>query len=194
MTQELERFAFGDLNLGVIFNEASRYGYMGPEFKAMWFVAEIAASRYLSSTLTESYLSVENNRKALLSEEFRMRQNYRKHNAHVIATVPKENLLVWNLKEGWEPLCNFLNKPIPDVPIPHDNKTGDVEYIQKYFLEQPLFKKAGNTMMMYLAADLVKISLLGYCAYKTYQTNGQWLQTKLDFVSQNIKPLLKIKS
>ena len=37
-----------------------------------------------------------------------------KHNCHVIATVPKENLLVWDLKEGWEPLCKFLNKPIPD--------------------------------------------------------------------------------
>ena len=90
----------------------------------------------------------------------------------MIATVPKENLLVWDLKEGWEPLCKFLNKPIPDQerkqngflelasdwlrassdrhhfdiffiskkPIPHDNKTGDAEYIQKYFLEAPLFK------------------------------------------------------
>ena len=37
-----------------------------------------------------------------------------KHNCHVIATVPKEDLLVWDLKEGWEPLCKFLNKPIPD--------------------------------------------------------------------------------
>ena len=32
----------------------------------------------------------------------------------MIATVPKEDLLVWDLKEGWEPLCKFLNKPIPD--------------------------------------------------------------------------------
>ena len=36
-----------------------------------------------------------------------------KHNMYVINTVPKENLLVWNLKDGWEPLCKFLNKPIP---------------------------------------------------------------------------------
>ena len=32
---------------------------------------------------------------------------------YVINTVPKENLLVWNLKDGWEPLCKFLGKPIP---------------------------------------------------------------------------------
>jgi hypothetical protein len=25
--------------------------------------------------------------------------------------------------EGWEPLCKFLNKPIPDEPFPHLNDT-----------------------------------------------------------------------
>jgi len=38
----------------------------------------------------------------------------------VIATVPKEDLLVWDLKEGWEPLCKFLNKPIPDQERKND--------------------------------------------------------------------------
>ncbi len=28
---------------------------------------------------------------------------------HVIATVPKDKLLVHNSKQGWEPLCKFLN-------------------------------------------------------------------------------------
>ena len=68
------------------------------------------------------------------SEKEFLKQCYRKHNTYIINTVPKENLLVWNLKEGWEPLCKFLNKPIPSGPIPHDNKTGDVEYIKKVFL------------------------------------------------------------
>jgi len=193
MKQEIERFGFGDFNMGAILNEASRYGYMGPEFKAMYDVGVIICSRYLSPALTETYWSVENNKKAILSDEFRLRQGYRKHNCHVIATVPKEDLLVWDLKEGWEPLCKFLNKPIPDQPIPHDNKTGDAEYIKKYFLEAPLFQNAGNTMMKYFALDVVKISIFGYCAYKTYQTNGEWLQTKIDFVSQKIAPLIKKK-
>jgi len=104
----------------------------------------------------------------------------------VIATVPKENLLVWDLKEGWEPLCKFLNKPIPDQPIPHDNKTGDVEYVQKHLHQSRLMKNAKNTMMKYLVLDLVKISIFGYCAYKTYCTNGKWLQTKISFISEKI--------
>ena len=26
-------------------------------------------------------------------------------------TVPPEKLLIFNVKQGWEPLCNFLNLP-----------------------------------------------------------------------------------
>lgn len=32
--------------------------------------------------------------------------------------VPEDRLLIWNLKDGWEPLCKFLGKPIPNTPIP----------------------------------------------------------------------------
>jgi hypothetical protein len=43
----------------------------------------------------------------------------------VKADVPPENLLVFNVKEGWDPLCNFLNAPVPNKPFPHlnDRKT-----------------------------------------------------------------------
>ena len=55
-----------------------------------------------------------------------------KHNLYVKSVVPKEDLLIWNLKDGWEPLCTFLSKEIPDEPIPHDNKTGDLEFLRNY--------------------------------------------------------------
>ena len=38
---------------------------------------------------------------------------YTKHNEHVIANVPKEKLLVFNVKEGWGPLCEFLECEVP---------------------------------------------------------------------------------
>jgi len=44
-------------------------------------------------------------------------------NQGVIATVPKEKLLVYEVKEGWEPLCKFMNVPIPQKPFPHSNTT-----------------------------------------------------------------------
>lgn len=30
-------------------------------------------------------------------------------------------LLEFDVKQGWEPLCEFLGKPIPDVPFPSEN-------------------------------------------------------------------------
>ena len=41
----------------------------------------------------------------------------------VIKTVPKERLLIFECKEGWEPLCKFLDLPIPDEPFPRVNDT-----------------------------------------------------------------------
>ncbi len=43
------------------------------------------------------------------------------HNEAVKATVPPERLLVWEVKEGWEPLCAFLEVPVPQQPLPHVN-------------------------------------------------------------------------
>ncbi|HEY6455538.1 MAG TPA: sulfotransferase [Steroidobacteraceae bacterium] len=46
---------------------------------------------------------------------------FRRHNAEVERTIPKERLLVYNVTQGWTPLCNFLGAPIPDNPFPCTN-------------------------------------------------------------------------
>jgi hypothetical protein len=46
-----------------------------------------------------------------------------RYNAEVIATIPAERLLVWKPADGWEPLCDFLDLPVPDEPVPHVNDT-----------------------------------------------------------------------
>ena len=43
---------------------------------------------------------------------------YEAHIRRVKEIVPEKRLLVWNIKDGWEPLCKFLDKPVPDSPIP----------------------------------------------------------------------------
>ena len=35
--------------------------------------------------------------------------------------VKEENLLVFNVKEGWDPLCKFLDVPEPKQPFPNVN-------------------------------------------------------------------------
>jgi hypothetical protein len=44
-----------------------------------------------------------------------------RHNAAVKAAVPADRLLVWDVTEGWGPLCEFLEVPVPDEPLPHAN-------------------------------------------------------------------------
>jgi hypothetical protein len=46
-------------------------------------------------------------------------QQYQRHNQHVQDNVPESQLLVSNVKQGWEPLCTFLDKDVPDEPFQH---------------------------------------------------------------------------
>ncbi|KAJ7610979.1 P-loop containing nucleoside triphosphate hydrolase protein [Roridomyces roridus] len=50
------------------------------------------------------------------------RDKYRAHYAEIRRVTPKERLLEYELGSGWEPLCKFLGKPVPDVPFPRINE------------------------------------------------------------------------
>ena len=41
---------------------------------------------------------------------------YHRHNEWVRKVVPRERLLEFNPSEGWEPLCKFLQVPVPRSP------------------------------------------------------------------------------
>ena len=44
-----------------------------------------------------------------------------RHNEAVQRVVPADRLLVWDVTEGWDPLCAFLEVPVPLEPLPHAN-------------------------------------------------------------------------
>ena len=50
---------------------------------------------------------------------------YERNNAEVQAALPGERLLTHHLGDGWQSLCRFLDKPIPEVPFPRTNSTAD---------------------------------------------------------------------
>lgn len=54
------------------------------------------------------------------------RKRFRVHNDRVKSVVPRDKLLVYNIKQGWKPLCDFLKCEIPDAPFPHENVKGEV--------------------------------------------------------------------
>ena len=43
------------------------------------------------------------------------------HNDAVKAAIPPRNLLVYEVKQGWEPLCKFLGTPVPAGAFPQTN-------------------------------------------------------------------------
>ncbi|OAA65324.1 hypothetical protein SPI_02111 [Niveomyces insectorum RCEF 264] len=46
---------------------------------------------------------------------------YREHCNMIRGMVPKDRLLEWDISDGWEPLCKFLGKPVPNEEFPHAN-------------------------------------------------------------------------
>lgn len=50
-----------------------------------------------------------------------MIEHFNRHVAEVKATIPADRLLVFDVKDGWAPLCAFLNVPVPDEPFPRVN-------------------------------------------------------------------------
>jgi hypothetical protein len=50
---------------------------------------------------------------------------YRLRLEQVRAAIPAHRLLVFDVAEGWAPLCRFLGVPAPETPFPHHNVRAD---------------------------------------------------------------------
>lgn len=50
---------------------------------------------------------------------------FEKHIAAVKAAIPPERLLVYEVKQGWGPLCEFLGLPEPKEPFPRVNSRAE---------------------------------------------------------------------
>jgi len=57
-------------------------------------------------------------------------QVFREHIETVRAHCDPERLLIFEVSEGWQPLCDFLDVPVPNGPFPHAN---DLKSLQRRF-------------------------------------------------------------
>jgi len=113
-----------------------------------------------------------------------MKQCYRKHNLYVIKTLPKENLLVWNLKEGWEPLCEFLNLPIPQGDIPRLNQTGSSKFAKQFYAKN-VFQESNQLFKYNIAVATIKLGLIGIVGWKVYKVYS-------NAILDNVRKIFKI--
>lgn len=56
---------------------------------------------------------------------------YRRHIEEVRAGVDPDRLLVWEVGEGWEPICAFLDRTPPEQDFPRGNSSRTDEFAQK---------------------------------------------------------------
>jgi len=68
---------------------------------------------------------------------------FEKHNKRVQDGVPADRLLVYEVKQGWEPLCEFLEVPVPDEPFPHLNEAA--EFVQRLEERRQQLAQGGTT-------------------------------------------------
>ncbi len=54
---------------------------------------------------------------------------FNQHTKEVVDIIDSDRLLIYNVREGWEPLCQFLDKPVPDAPFPRVNSRDEFEEI-----------------------------------------------------------------
>jgi hypothetical protein len=63
----------------------------------------------------------ERSHKGTMNDREQAIAHYQRHIADVKAAVPADRLLVFSADQGWEPLCAFLDAPVPEAPFPNVN-------------------------------------------------------------------------
>jgi len=104
--------------------------------------------------------------------EWLWKLHYRKHNNYVKTRIPKENLLVYNVSDGWKPLCEFLEKEVPDEKFPLVNVAGSKGNILERILnESKMASRARKEIIFSVVGGSVLIGACGYAGWCYYKNN-----------------------
>ena len=79
-------------------------------------------------------------------------------------------MLVFDVKQGWEPLCKFLDKEIPDKPFPWKN-IGGKGYVPENYMRW-FEKQARKELMIFFLVVLLLLLTLYFYIYEY-----DWRQT-----------------
>ncbi|KAI9728247.1 MAG: hypothetical protein M1834_007740 [Cirrosporium novae-zelandiae] len=87
---------------------------------------------------------------------------YLRHYSEIRAATPPDRLLDYKFSDGWEPLCKFLGKPIPDVPFPRANDAQEMQDRLTVVLKRAVIK--GVRRLAWLGSPMVVLGIatLGY--------------------------------
>ncbi|KAK1754400.1 P-loop containing nucleoside triphosphate hydrolase protein [Echria macrotheca] len=68
------------------------------------------------------------------------RLTWDRHIARLREVVPAEKLFFYDVRDGWEPLCQILGTEVPDVPFPRGNDGEAIERLSKEMITRGLMR------------------------------------------------------
>ena len=81
---------------------------------AIYFLRNLYFHKIIEPFTLEEFLDIEN--------KSNVEKWYYDKLKNIEKKVPKEQLLIFDVRDGWEPLCKFVNAPVPkDEPFPRAN-------------------------------------------------------------------------
>lgn len=95
------------------------------------YLPDSPAGAYMKATINDYF----DNR---MHDESFLIQRFEEHTAAVKAGIPADRLLVYEVKEGWGPLCQFLGLPVPEDAFPRVNDTAATQALIAAAIEHGL--------------------------------------------------------
>ncbi|KAI7236869.1 hypothetical protein KC330_g3463 [Hortaea werneckii] len=98
---------------------------------------------------------------------------YERHNKMVKALIPEQQLLVFDVRQGWGPLCEYLNVPMPAEPFPNTN---DAAAMRAIYTGMMLFGLFLGTCYVVLALMAVYVAYNPYAVWLVLQQSIAWIK------------------
>ncbi|CAK8677505.1 uncharacterized protein LOC143446837 [Clavelina lepadiformis] len=108
------------------------------------------------------------------NNEMLLKKACRQHTQYCRQNCPPDKLLVYDVRQGWAPLCKFLGQEIPDKPFPHENVAGNI--VDKLMATHPSLIRMQREMTCTVA--ILSLGLL-YGSYKLYRSNPGAILSKV---------------
>ncbi|GAB1741946.1 hypothetical protein NU219Hw_g7346t1 [Hortaea werneckii] len=113
-------------------------------------------------------------RKFVMDHDGELRpETYDRHNEMVKALVPEKQLLIYDVRQGWGPLCEYLDVPVPAEPFPNTNDAAAMRVIYNGMMFFGLFV---GTCYVMLALVALYVAYNPYVIWLVLQQSIAWIR------------------